>query len=463
MTLGPRLSQTRSFAPRPTAGQRPRDPRELPAVADSRVPGSRLRQLELVVTAAWQRPFYRRHWEGAHWQEVMELFRQGRSNELPPIRKRDLRDHPEEIFDYDGAIDVVSSSGTTGRPVDVPVHADEDAYRVLLIRRTLTELGVGPGSRVLQLLSLNDLFSLGPIAWNAARGQGACVLRCSPQRIGRVLQVIDRMQPEFVIGNPFALARMAAEAGDAWLDPDRLPDRALLGAAATFDANLAPTPAAETAIRRWGLQEALNPYGCGETGPIAYECRAHQGLHLHDDYHHVELIEPGTGRPVTDPECPGEVVVTALTLPRGFLPVRYATGDVVAWLRTDRCSCGRTSPRLGPVIGRVDQHLKITGQTVFPDLLLDIADRCSAVHRSAVCVRLDELSGDDVTLLLVPERGGDPDRVLREVTQRITHHLAVSPKVEITDEDGLNGWEKVASLNTNQVKIPRFFDLRGAR
>jgi len=422
--------------------------------------GYRLRQLEQVVSAAWRRPFYRGHWGCGAWEQALALFREGRFHELPVIRKRHLRDHLEEIVDFEDAVDVVSSSGTTGRAVDIPVQVAEERTRVLRVRRVLQELGVSPGSRVLQLLSLNDLFTLGPLAWLAAKEEGACVLRCSPQRVERVLQVCAELRPDTVVGNPLPLARMAEEAGDAWPAADGLPHRGFLCVSATFDASLRPTPAAEAAARAWGLDLVLNHYGCSELGPIAYECRHHQGLHVHEDHHIVELIDPETGLPATDPEQPGEVVVTALSLPRGFLPVRYATGDIAAWLRTGPCSCGRTSARLGPIVGRVDHQLKVSGQTVYPDLLLDIADRCPAVRRSAVCVTRDELSSDQVSLLLVPVPGSDPTAILEEVRRRIAQNLAVSPAVEIADDADLDRMETAISRAGNMVKVPRFFDLR---
>ena len=106
------------------------------------------------------------------------------------IRKADLREHWDGIMVFDEARDLVSSSGTTGRPVDIPVKQEEDQSRVMRVGRLLKELGVGPGSRVLQLLSLNDLFTLGPLAWQATKSLGACGIRCSAQRLGRMRQVL---------------------------------------------------------------------------------------------------------------------------------------------------------------------------------------------------------------------------------------------------------------------------------
>lgn len=421
-----------------------------------------LPQIDTAISAAWQHDFYRQFWGHTRLEDVLDLVRTDRFHELPIVRKQDLRNHRGKIVNFDKAVDVVSSSGTTGRPVDIPVHAAEETTRVLRVQRVLRELGIGPGSRVLQLLSLNDLFTLGPLVWQAIKAEGGCAIRCSPQRIDRVLLAIENVKPQFVVGNPFTLVRMVEEAGDRWPARDHLPDRAFLCVAATFDANLNPSPVAQEVAEKWGLEGWLNQYGSSEMGPIAFECTHHQGLHVHDDFHYVELIDPETGQPVTAPDQPGEVVLTGLTTQRGFLPIRYGMGDVASWLRTEPCTCGRTSPRLGPILGRVDHQLKVYGQTVFPDLLLNLADRSPAVHRSAVRVRRDRLHADEVTLLLVPHAGCDAEQLRQEVAMRLSQNLAVSPAVEITAPDELDQLERAASRHSNMVKIPRFFDLRNA-
>ncbi|GAC1405362.1 MAG: hypothetical protein NVSMB49_24660 [Ktedonobacteraceae bacterium] len=361
---------------------------------------------------------------------------------------------------FKDAVDVVSSSGTTGRPVDIPVLRADEALRILRVRRLLHELGVRPGTRVLHLLSLNDLFTLGPVAWQATKAEGGCAIRCSPQRLDRILQVITYLRPTVVIGNPFVMARLAEEAGDRWPTPDQLPDLAFLAVAATFNIHLQLTPVAQVVKERWGLREALNQYGSSELGPIAFECLHHQGLHIHADHHLVELIHPQTGELITDPDQAGEIVLTGFSLPRGFLPIRYATGDIAGWLRHTPCPCGRSTPRLGPILGRIDHQLKILGQTVFPDMLLSVVDQCTLVRLSAVRVQRDRLGSDAVAVLVVPTHGHDPETARRAVVARIAQNLAVAPEVEIVTEAHLTLLEQRASQHTNMVKIARFFDLR---
>lgn len=423
-------------------------------------PATDTAQLDKIIKLGWQNPFYRQHWGQKSLDDVLDLVHTGRFHQLPLVRKQDLRNYWGDVMDFTDASDLVSSSGTTGRPVDVPVNREQEQVRVLRVRRLLRELGVRPGSRVLQLLSLNDLFTLGPLVWQAIKAEGGLAIRTSPQRLERVLQIFEYIQPDFVVGNPFVLVRMAEEAGLRWPSPEKLPRCAFLAVAATFEPDLSPTAVARAVKEAWGFEECINQYGTSELGPIAHECREHQGLHIHDDHHFIELVDPETGLPVTGPDQPGEVVLTGLTTPRGFLPIRYGTGDIVGWMRHDPCACGRTSPRLGPVLGRVDHQLKVFGQTIFPDFLLNLADGCEHVRRSAVRVRKDRLGSDEVSLLLVPTPGHDPEAIRHEVATRVTQNVAVAPDVEIITEAHLDYLEKAAAKGTNMVKVPRFFDLR---
>lgn len=419
------------------------------ATAHSSLPG--------VLQEAWRRPFYREFWGRTSVAELMAEV-QGRGLScLPILRKSDLKAHQEGLLSFDGAVDLVSSSGSTGKPVDIPLTLSEERCRVARIRRLLGAVGVRAGDRVLQLVSLNDLFSFGPLVWQAIKAEGACAIRCSVQRPQRVREILESMRPRFVVGNPFAMQRLAEQERDSW-DDAALPQRAIFAVAATFDRDLRPTSVASTVARSWRLSEWVNNYGTSEVGPIAYETEAHDGLAVHPE-NHVELLDPATGDHIFDPDTPGEVVVTALTSDRGFLPIRYATGDMAAWLRP----ASKSSPsswRLGPIVGRLNNQLKLFGQTVFPELLLELVDRCPGIRQSAVVVRRSALGADDIEVLVVPGERVSEQQAVTQAIESIGRALALTPEVRVALPEELLRLEHALSAQTNEVKIPRFFDLR---
>lgn len=89
-----------------------------------------------------------------------------------------------------------------------------------------------------------------------------------------------------------------------------------------------------------------NEYGCGEVGPIAYECER-GSLHVMAENLLVELRkEDGS---IAGPGESGEVVVTDLNN-RATPMIRYRVGDFATWGAS--CTCGRGWPTFSRVWGR---------------------------------------------------------------------------------------------------------------
>jgi phenylacetate-CoA ligase len=102
-------------------------------------------------------------------------------------------------------------------------------------------------------------------------------------------------------------------------------------------------------------------YGTADVGCIGYECFQKNGLHVANRCF-VEICHPDTGIPLKDGDV-GEIVVTAFN--KTYPLIRLATGDL-SYIDREPCSCGRTSPRLGTIVGRVDTTARIKGMFVYP-------------------------------------------------------------------------------------------------
>ncbi|MBV8263447.1 MAG: AMP-binding protein [Candidatus Eremiobacteraeota bacterium] len=84
-------------------------------------------------------------------------------------------------------------------------------------------------------------------------------------------------------------------------------------------------------------------YGSMECGSIAIECNYQSGGHVSAGHLYLEIIDPGTGRPLPPGEQ-GEVVCTLLQRKASPL-IRYRTQDL-AILDVSPCPCGVLLPRL---------------------------------------------------------------------------------------------------------------------
>lgn len=104
----------------------------------------------------------------------------------------------------------------------------------------------------------------------------------------------------------------------------------------------------------------LQGYGTADLGLIAYECAEKDGLHLHPECI-VELIDIETGQ-LAEPGQAGEIVATLFD--QAYPLIRFATGDISSWKEAATCPCGRTTPKLSGLLGRVGDAVKVKGMFI---------------------------------------------------------------------------------------------------
>lgn len=124
---------------------------------------------------------------------------------------------------------------------------------------------------------------------------------------------------------------------------------------------------------QYGL-EVREFYGTADVGAVAWECEAGGGMHLRDDLL-VEFVTPGAATPAVPTRGePVEMVVTDFH--RQAMPIiRLRTGDLIDEIFTAPCACGRTSPRIGRIVGRASEITKVKGMFVVPRQVQDVFQR----------------------------------------------------------------------------------------
>ena len=179
--------------------------------------------------------------------------------------------------------------------------------------------------------------------------------------------------------------------------------------------------------------QARQCYGTADLGLVAYEAAENEGMVIDEDVI-LEIVKPGTGKPVKDGEV-GEVVVTVLN--NYELPIiRFATGDLSAIMDGNSIT-GRTNKRIKGWMGRADQTTKVRGMFVQPSQVNKI---------------LENLKIDNVARMII-SRSNDKDELLLKVESNLSNSSEIEAiKQKISDEIknvvNLRGTLEIVPLNS---------------
>jgi phenylacetate-CoA ligase len=198
----------------------------------------------------------------------------------------------------------------------------------------------------------------------------------------------------------------------------------------------------------WGAK-AYSTYSSSEIVTTFCECTAQAGGHLHPDLAVVEIVnEKGV---VLGPGEKGEVVVTPLGV-EGMPFVRFKTGDI-SFIVDKPCSCGRRTLRLGPILGRKKQMMKVSGTTIYPQAIFSVLDEIEGVKEYYITVSSENDLSDTVEVHLSAE---GPGCTIAAIRNKLQSRLRFKPRVSISDEISIR--EKV--YNPKSRKPIRFIDRR---
>jgi phenylacetate-CoA ligase len=211
------------------------------------------------------------------------------------------------------------------------------------------------------------------------------------------------------------------------------------------DRSLALNASGRAIATGWGAQ-VYATYGVTELANSLCECDAGAGGHLHSDQLFIEVLDEA-GRPAADGE-PGEIVATTFGVEAMPL-IRYRTGDCAALFRAP-CSCGRTTPRLGPILGRKGQKLKFKGTSLFPSTLHSVLEQAAGIESFVIIARAESELSDSIEVLAC---GAVTVAALREAFQA---GAKIVPQIRIANREEIEALQ----MPPNARKRRTFVDLR---
>lgn len=283
---------------------------------------------------------------------------------LPLTSREEIQRRNPELWaaPRERVVEIVATTGTTGEPVYVPMTRDDVERLAENERRAFEWLGARPGDQYHVAVTLDNLFVAGMAYHLGLHRLGVAAVRIGAQPARRHLDLMRRLRPDGMVCVPSRLLALARQAREDGIDlRDFAPGKFLLIGDSIRGQDLSSNTLGRLVAEEWG-GEMHSTYGLTEAGLAFHECPARRGLHSHPDFILCEIVDE-EGVPLPD-GAQGELVITTLQL-RGMPLLRYRTGDI-SFIVPGPCPCGRGGTRIGPILGRKRQRLKLKGTTLYP-------------------------------------------------------------------------------------------------
>ncbi|MEU1419850.1 phenylacetate--CoA ligase family protein [Kitasatospora sp. NPDC086009] len=365
-------------------------------------------------------PFYRERWAGRHGSLRPTSAEELRT--LPFTTKAELRGaYPfgllavgrEELIRYG------ESTGTTGSPTSSMITYEDWIRGNVAVEQSVGHV-LGPGDLVFIAIPYELAFASYDLD-RALEQNGAAVVPVGTLSLvcpfERMVEMMWTVRPTALVCTPSRALRLYDMLKDTGRDPAEIGLKTFLYVGETC------SPAKlEKIAALWGVRLS-NAYGSTETNSLGLVCER-GSLHLTEDRHLFEVIDPETTDPVPDGTA-GELVITALA-GRAMPLLRYRSGDFVT-VSAEPCACG--SPRrVLSHHGRVSEQLTVGGQRI-NKLALEqtvLATEGAGLYWAA------GVSGDHLEIRVEAEVE-DPAALCAAVAERVTAEFAVPASVAPID------------------------------
>jgi phenylacetate-coenzyme A ligase PaaK-like adenylate-forming protein len=358
-------------------------------------------------------------------------------NEIRDAQLKNSNDSPLgsiQCAKIEDIVQVISSSGTTGRPVYYGItQKDLEGWRNALAAFTFTA-GIRREDVAAHVVGM-PIFAGGEPYFGGMRHIGATVVWAGGLATQRLLETLRNMYCTAILGTTSFDLYLGEHCKEfLGIDAKDLTIKKVLGGG---EAGIGEDPIRRRIKDAWGAETVREIMGLADVMPGMWaECEEEQGMHFTaQQYVMVELIDPETGLHLPwEPGVCGEPVYT--TVLREATPVlRYASHDYVR-VESIECKCGRTSPRIR-CIGRVDDMLIYKAMNVFPSAIRDVilnhfephvTGYVQVVKDYAAQTRFDSPIPVDVE---VKSSDADPAKLKRAIENKIRDVLTVRAAVSL--------------------------------
>ena len=396
-------------------------------------------------------PFYQKLFKKNNIQ-ISEIQTLEDLQKIPTTSKNDIQQNNDDFFciPQNKIVDYSTTSGTLGDPVTFGL-SDADLERLAYNEAiSFACAGIQKGDVVQMITTIDKRFMAGLAYFLGLRKMGASVVRMGPGIPELQWDSIFRYQPKYLITVPSFLLKMIDYAEKHGID---YKNSSVYGAVCIGESiknqDFTDNILSQKIKEKWNIQ-LFSTYASTEMSTAFTECEHQVGGHQHPELIITEILDD-EGNAVKDGES-GELTITTLGVEA--LPLlRFKTGDLVK-AHYEPCQCGRSTMRLGPVVGRKQQMIKYKGTTLYPPAMNDILNDFEGILCYQIVIQSNEIGLDEIIIKLSTER--EEESFEGEVRDHFRAKLRVSPKIEMVNFDILSK----TVFNPNSRKPITFIDLR---
>jgi len=381
----------------------------------------------------YKRSFKEKGIDVAKWAGLENL------SSLPFTTKEEFAKQNPDLLcvPLDQVAEYVTTSGTLGEPVSyflTEKDLDRLAYNEAI---SMQCSGAGPEDIFMLMTTMDKRFLAGLAYYLGTQKLGCGIIRNGPGVPHLQWESIKRFKPTYLIAVPSFIPKLIEHALANGIDPNKTSVKGIICIGEPIRENsLALNELGKRIVQQWNVS-LFSTYASTEMAAAFTECEHHCGGHLHPELLILEVLDDND-EPVKNGAA-GEVILTTLGVEA--LPlIRYRTGDICT-LHTDVCKCGRSTPRLGPVIGRKEQMIKFKGTTLFPPLIFNILDQFEEVLDYVVELSANEFGNDHIRVFLTNEL--DHFDFVYKVKEAFKGRLRVTPEISF-----------LPTLELNEMKHP---------
>lgn len=406
-------------------------------------------QLRVALRYAQEHSAYYKRVFSEHQVDVDAVDLKTEWQKIPFTSKEDLaRYNPDFIAVPTNAIaEYVTTSGTLGSPVPI-VLTDADLGRLAYNEASgLTISGITAHDIVLITTTLDRRFMAGLAYYLGLRRIGAATIRVGIGVPAMQWESIVNFKATALIGVPSFIVKLILYAQEQGIDIRGTAVRKLICIGEPIRYNSFELNKTGQFIQdHWGI-EMYSTYASTEMATAFTECSYGCGGHELPDLIYTEVINPEGN--VVPAGTPGELVFTTLGV-EGMPLLRYRSGDVVVRFDTP-CACGRTTHRIGPVVGRLGQMLKYKGTTIFPAAFQPLLDHLPEVETYVIEATTGPLGEDELTIYFYSKQ--DTDSIKAKIKAECKAQLRVTPNIEYRPAEYIQHIRNVPELRKPRIFV----------